>query len=95
MLHNEGFISGYRPVIRLDACHLKGSFGGQLMCDVERNENNQMFPLSITVVEAEFKVSWMCFSDIITNHVGKPNEKSWVFISDRQKVNNLNKFFNF
>lgn len=55
----RGFLFGYRPLIGLDACHLKGSFGGQLMSDIARDANNQMFPLAIAVVEAEVKDSWV------------------------------------
>ena len=36
----DGFISGCRPVIGLDACHLKGRFGGHLIHVVERDETN-------------------------------------------------------
>ena len=36
----EGFISACRPVIGLDACHLKCTLGGQLMAAVGRDANN-------------------------------------------------------
>ncbi|KAI5675421.1 hypothetical protein M9H77_06371 [Catharanthus roseus] len=45
----EGFISGCRPVIGLDAYHLKSPFGGrQLMCAVRRDANNQRGSINIT-----------------------------------------------
>ncbi|KAL3530065.1 hypothetical protein ACH5RR_009387 [Cinchona calisaya] len=43
----EGFISACRPVIGLDACHLKCTMDGQLMAVVARNANNQMFLLGL------------------------------------------------
>ncbi|KAL3518658.1 hypothetical protein ACH5RR_021247 [Cinchona calisaya] len=55
----KGFLGGSRPVIGLDACHLKGPCGGQLMHAVGRDGNNQMYPLALAVVEIENKDSWM------------------------------------
>ena len=82
----DGFISACTPVIGLDACHLKCALGGQLMAAVGRDANNQMYPLAMALVESECKDSWGWFLEILTNHIGKPNERGWIFISDRQKV---------
>jgi hypothetical protein len=46
-----------RPVIGLDACFLKGLYKGQLMAAIGRDANNNMYPISIVVVEAEIKDS--------------------------------------
>lgn len=81
-----GFLAGIRPMIGLDACHLKGPFQGQLMHAVARDGNNQMYPLAMAVVEAETKDSWMWFLEKLLDVIGRPEEKGWTFISDRQKV---------
>ncbi|KAL3529642.1 hypothetical protein ACH5RR_008964 [Cinchona calisaya] len=74
-----------RPVIGLDACHLRGAFGGHLLHVVARDANNQMYPVAMAVVEAECKDSWSWFLDVLTGEIGAPEDKGWVFISDRQK----------
>ncbi|KAL3531153.1 hypothetical protein ACH5RR_010475 [Cinchona calisaya] len=74
-----------RPVIGLDACHLKGAFGGHLLYAVARDANNQMYPVAMAVVEAEYKDSWSWFLDVLTGEIGAPEDRAWVFISDRQK----------
>ncbi|KAL3523040.1 hypothetical protein ACH5RR_015874 [Cinchona calisaya] len=82
----EGFISACRPVIGLDAFHLKCTMGGQLMAAIARDANNQMFPLAMALVESEYKDSWGRFVETLTNHIGRPQERGWIFISDRQKA---------
>ncbi|XP_071918009.1 uncharacterized protein [Coffea arabica] len=81
----DGFISGCRPVIGLDACHLKGRLGGHLMHAVGRDGNNQMYPIAMACVESECKESWHWFLELLTTHIGSPVDMNWVFISDRQK----------
>ncbi|XP_058217631.1 uncharacterized protein LOC131328749 [Rhododendron vialii] len=83
--HVKGFLAGCRPIIGLDACFLKGPFGGQLMHATAKDANNQMFPLAFAVVEAETKDSWTWFMENLTDMIGNPEQKGWCFISDRQK----------
>ncbi|KAK9992955.1 hypothetical protein SO802_022658 [Lithocarpus litseifolius] len=56
----KGFVA-CRPFIGVDACHLKGHYGGQLMTAVATDPNDQLFPLAFAVVEAETKDSWTWF----------------------------------
>jgi len=51
------FKNGCRPFIGVDGCHLKSSYGGQLLVTVVRDPNDQYFPLSFVVVENECKES--------------------------------------
>ena len=37
----KGFMAGYRPIIGLDACHLKTKSGGQLITAVARDPNEE------------------------------------------------------
>ncbi|KAK3227190.1 hypothetical protein Dsin_007052 [Dipteronia sinensis] len=48
-----GYLSGCRPFIGLDRCHLKGPFGGVLLTVVALDANCGVFPIAICVVEAE------------------------------------------
>ena len=81
-----GFLAGCRPIIGLDACHLKGRFGGQLIAAIARDGNNNMFPLAIAIVEQENKESWAWFMECFIEDFGNPRELGLVFVSDRQKV---------
>ncbi|KAH7865300.1 hypothetical protein Vadar_004865 [Vaccinium darrowii] len=81
----KGFVGNCRPIIGLDACFLKGPYGGQMMHAVRRDANNLMYPIAMAIVEAELKDSWSWFLEILTDVIGKPADKGWIFISDRQK----------
>ncbi|XP_058784836.1 uncharacterized protein LOC131659698 [Vicia villosa] len=59
------FAKTCRPLIGLDACFLKGDYGGQLMAAVGRDGNNQIFPIAYAVVEAETGDSWQWFLDLL------------------------------
>jgi hypothetical protein len=76
-------------VIGVDACFLKGRYKGMLMAAVGRDANNSMYPLSIAVVEAETKDSWVWFLEALLSDLGPAPPQGWSFISDRQKVNIL------
>ena len=51
----DGFITGCRPIIGLDGCHLKGFFTGQILAVVGGDRNNNIFPIAFAVVEAGIK----------------------------------------
>ncbi|XP_058218763.1 uncharacterized protein LOC131329571 [Rhododendron vialii] len=65
---------GCRPIIGLDACFLKGPFGGQLMHAVARDGNNQSFPLAFAIVEAKTKYAWTWFMGLLEDLIGNPEE---------------------
>jgi hypothetical protein len=70
----------------LDACFLKGEYGGQLMAAVGKDGNNQMIPIAYAVVEAETRDSWQWFLDLLLEDLNDIQHKSYAFISDQQKV---------
>ncbi|KAF7835650.1 Glycoside hydrolase, family 47 [Senna tora] len=80
-----GFLAGCRPIVGLDACFLKGQFGGQLMAAVGLDGNNNQFPIAMAVVEQENRDAWEWFLDIFSEDIGRPDELGLVFMSDRQK----------
>lgn len=82
----QGFLKGCRPIIGLDACHLKGPYGGQLMAAVGRDANDQFFPLAFSVVEAETKESWTWFLQLLLGTIEYGPNRKYTFISDQQKV---------
>ncbi|KAI5425876.1 hypothetical protein KIW84_031629 [Lathyrus oleraceus] len=54
----KGFINGCRPFVGVDGCYLKTKYGGQLLIAVDRDPNDQYFPLDFGVVETETKDNW-------------------------------------
>jgi hypothetical protein len=58
----------------------------QLLSAVVKDGNNQMFPISFDVVEAETRESWEWFLQLLTEDLDGVERKKWSFISDQQKV---------
>ncbi|XP_031108205.1 uncharacterized protein LOC116012700 [Ipomoea triloba] len=83
----EGFISGCRPIIGLDGCHLKGSQkGGQLLSVIGLDGDNSIFPVAFAIVEGELKDSWCWFLKLLDDDLNLSNNPSaWTIISDKQK----------
>ena len=52
----DGFLEGYRPVIGLDGCHIKGHHTGQLLTAIGIDANNGMFSIAFAIVESDLKV---------------------------------------
>ncbi|XP_074322985.1 uncharacterized protein LOC141659942 [Apium graveolens] len=90
-----GFLSGCRPLIGLDRCHLKGPFKGILLSDVATDPNDGMYPVAWAQVEAENGQSWDWFLSLLKEDLRIENDGGYTFISDRQKglVNALEKYF--
>jgi hypothetical protein len=86
-----GFKYGLRLVTGLDACHLKGEIGGQLLCAIGKNGNDDMFPIAYVVPEAVTKASWEWFIGLLVDdvYVGSGEGRGWTIMSERQKVSLL------
>ncbi|KAL3831093.1 hypothetical protein ACJIZ3_019895 [Penstemon smallii] len=80
-----GFISGCRPLIGLDGCFLKTPHGGQLLCAVGRDGNDNLFPIALAVVPIENRETWTWFVSELLDDIGGVEDNKWIFISDRQK----------
>ena len=65
---------------------MKGMFGGQLLSATAKDDNDNIFPMTMVMVEQENKESWTWFLKQFADDIGKPEELNMVFISDRQKV---------
>ncbi|VVA41792.1 PREDICTED: LOC18777017 isoform, partial [Prunus dulcis] len=81
----RGFKMNCRPFIGLDACHLKGVYGGQLLTAIGIDPNNETWVLASAVVEMETRESWTWFIDLLAKDVDIVNSHGWAFISDKQK----------
>lgn len=80
------FAYTWRPLIGLDACFLKGEFGGLLMTTVGQDGNNQIYPIAYILVEAETRDSWRRILYVLLEGLNNLLQRSYGFISDQQKV---------
>ncbi|XP_014506267.1 uncharacterized protein LOC106766018 [Vigna radiata var. radiata] len=81
----EGFLGSCRPFIGVDGCHLKTSYGVQLLVAVGRDPHDQYFPLAFAVVETECKDTRMWFLTQLLDDIGGIDFQRWIFILDQQK----------
>ncbi|CAM8878345.1 unnamed protein product [Rhodiola kirilowii] len=81
----RGFLTGCRPIISLDACHLKGAYNGQIHSAVGRDGNDNMFPIAYGICESESKETWLWFLENLLTDIGNSRDHGWCFISDQQK----------
>ncbi|CAH1452956.1 unnamed protein product [Lactuca virosa] len=80
---SKGFLSGCRPYIGIDACHLKGKFNGVLAAATSIDGNHGMFPVAYGVLESENINSWTWFLKSLEKAIGTPD--GLVISSDMQK----------
>ncbi|CAL2257564.1 unnamed protein product [Prunus armeniaca] len=80
----KGFIDALRPVVGLDACHIKGQHPGQLLSAVGVDPNNGVYPIAYAVAEAENYATWTWFLELLAVDLGIENSNGYVFITDRQ-----------
>ncbi|GKA63075.1 hypothetical protein Tco_0762681 [Tanacetum coccineum] len=78
-----GFLTGCRPYISLDACHLKGKFNGVLVAATGIDGNSSMFPVAYGILESENTSSRIWFLELLKKVIGTPH--GLVISSDMQK----------
>ncbi|KAL9688629.1 hypothetical protein QQ045_033052 [Rhodiola kirilowii] len=83
--YKRGFLAGCRPLLSLDACHLKGAYNGQIHAAVGRDGNDNMFPIAYAICESESKHTWRWFLQNLLMDIGNSRSDEWCFISDQQK----------
>ena len=66
-----GFLEECRPIISLDACHLRGFLKGQLLAAVGIDG---MYPIAFVVREGETKDSWSWFLELLLADIGTMRE---------------------
>lgn len=81
----KGFMEACRPVIGLDACHLKGPHGGILLTAVGIDANNCIYPIAYAVVEKEKKKTWLWCLQLLGEDLKIENSYRFTFMSDKQK----------
>ncbi|KAL4557076.1 hypothetical protein LXL04_035246 [Taraxacum kok-saghyz] len=72
-----------RPVISVNACHLKGSYKGKILVAVTKDANNSILPFAYAIVDEETSHSWGWFFYNLRNFVVQ--DRQLCVISDRHK----------
>ncbi|KAL4329681.1 hypothetical protein AHAS_Ahas13G0324400 [Arachis hypogaea] len=72
-------------MIDLDGCFIKTPYGGQLLTAIGWESNDQIFPISYIVVEAETKDSWTWFLLNLCDDLGVDKIRRCTFMSNQQK----------
>nr|KAJ0190407.1 hypothetical protein LSAT_V11C800391310 [Lactuca sativa] len=81
----DGWIEGYRRVIGLDDCFLKGICRGQFLSAIGRDANNHIYPIAWAVVSVESKETWKWFIDLLIEDLGMGVGHGLTLISDQHK----------
>lgn len=75
-----------RLIFGVGGCFLKHACGGQLLCAIGRDGNNQMWPIAWAIVEAETKNAWLWFFNLLSADLCMGDGNGWTILSDQQKV---------
>lgn len=70
-----------RPVLIVDAAHLKGPYLGTMFLAVGQDGNNSIVPIALGVGKSETTEEWTWFLSKLRECIGAPDEL--VFMSDR------------
>ncbi|KAI0493727.1 hypothetical protein KFK09_023851 [Dendrobium nobile] len=80
----DGFLSGCRHLIGVDACHLKSKYLGVLLSANCLDGNNGLFTIAVAVAESKSKKSWEWFLKNLSKAFSCEIEQL-AFISDMEK----------
>ncbi|CAI9275153.1 unnamed protein product [Lactuca saligna] len=81
----DGWVEGYRRVIGLGGCFLKGICRGQLLSAIGRDANNHIYPIAWAIVSMESKETWKWFIDLLIENLGMGVGHGLTLISDQHK----------
>lgn len=82
----RGFLQGCRPIICVDACHIKTKYGGQLFTAVGIDGNDSIYPIAWAVCEVESTSTWKWFLTTFKGDLNIVNTGPYTIMSDKQKV---------
>ncbi|XP_021763740.1 uncharacterized protein LOC110728366 [Chenopodium quinoa] len=54
----KGFLSGFRPLIGVDGCHLNGPYPDHILVAVGKDGNNNIYPIAWATTEIENTETW-------------------------------------
>ncbi|KAF6168327.1 hypothetical protein GIB67_018167 [Kingdonia uniflora] len=80
----DGFNKGFRPILGLDECFLKGKYGGKYLSIISLDANNGLFSITLFICRSGYQATWMKFLTLVQGQLTLHPSKL-TFISDRQK----------
>lgn len=80
----DGFLYECRGIVGVDSCFSKGLLKGQLLVAINRDGNNQMFPITWAVVQKETTKSWTWFFENLKAGLSIGEKLGWSLVSDMQ-----------
>ncbi|XP_077249479.1 uncharacterized protein LOC143889017 [Tasmannia lanceolata] len=81
----SAFNRSVRPLALIDGTHLRGKYRGTLLAATAIDGNNGLFPLALTVVEAETYDSWVWFLHLFRQNFISAGRDVITIGSDRMK----------
>ncbi|KAH9753011.1 SWIM-type domain-containing protein [Citrus sinensis] len=84
-----GYLTGCRPFIGLDGCHLKGPYRGVLLSAVALDDDSGIFPLAFCICEVENYDSWSYFLSLLYEFIGADDHRH-IFANLKCKFPGLN-----
>ncbi|GJY35855.1 transposase, MuDR, MULE transposase domain protein [Tanacetum coccineum] len=75
------FVNYLRPLLIIDAAHLKGQYKGTNLIAVGMDENNQIVPIAFGICKGETGPCWSWWMSVLKECIG--DNPSLLFISDR------------
>ncbi|KAM0919513.1 hypothetical protein ACQ4PT_008139 [Festuca glaucescens] len=81
----RGVLAGCRPIICIDACHIKTKYKGQVLTAVGIDGNDCIYPIAMGLVEVECTSSWEWFLTTLRDDLNITNTSPWTIMSDKQK----------
>ncbi|GJT68798.1 transposase, MuDR, MULE transposase domain protein [Tanacetum coccineum] len=75
------FLNYLRPLLIIDAAHLKGEYKGTNLVDVGMDGNNQIVPVAFGICKGETGPCWSWWMSVLKECIGDHN--NLLFISDR------------
>ncbi|XP_072094105.1 uncharacterized protein [Arachis hypogaea] len=73
----KGFKAGYRKLIGLDGCFLKGYFGGELLSAVDQDANNHFYVIAYAIMDSETKKKFQASMQKLK----RINEEAWSYLA--------------
>ncbi|GJR23727.1 transposase, MuDR, MULE transposase domain protein [Tanacetum coccineum] len=75
------FLNCLRPLIIIDAVHLKGLYKGTNLVAVGMDGNNQIVPIAFGICKGETGPCWTWWMSVLKEYIG--DNPNFLFISDR------------
>ena len=74
-----------KPVVIVDACHLRSQYGGVVMSACVNDGENQIVPIAIAIIDIENQDNWEFFFIYLLKAIPTLNNENFTIIYNREK----------